>query len=178
MKKWVIVPSIMVVLIFAWVVSMAGARVDPSGVMQRLLEIEQAHSESMNSFLEHLKLDYHPKLGTVKKETLPFYKKGWNDKYALQLFPQAELQSIQSVSRTTFSGTLLVTHKTDDGRHINVWHRYKDEAGLFVTAKMSGSEELKTVMVVQSTGNPVYLSSDDLVCSIADHQVSMRLKKW
>jgi hypothetical protein len=177
-KKWIVVPSILVVLIFAWVLSMAGARVDPSGVMRRLLEIEQAHSESMNSFLHHLKLDYHPKLGTVKKETLPFHKEGWDDKYASQLFPQSEFKNIQSISKTIFSGTLLVTHRTDDGRNFHVWHRYKNEPGIFVTAQMAGSEEPKTVMVVLATGNPVYLSSDDLVCRIAGHQVAMRLKKW
>lgn len=101
-KKYIIAPAVMVVLIFAWVASMAGERVDPTGVLSRLLEIEHAHSESMQSFLQHLKLDYHPQLGTVKKETLPYHKEGWDDTYSAQLFPGKKMQAIESVSRTIF----------------------------------------------------------------------------
>jgi hypothetical protein len=177
-KKWAVVPLVIVVLIFAWVVSMAGERVDPTGVLPRLLEIDQTHSDAVQSFLEHLKLDYHPEYGTVKKETLPFHNNDWEKSYVPELFPESRIERIDSITKATFSGTVLTAHKARDGHIFYVWHRYKDETGVFVTIREAGKEKPRTAMAIYKGGNPVYLSSDDLVCRINGHQVSMRMVKW
>ncbi len=177
-KKWVVLPLVLVVVVFAWVVSMAGDRVDPTGVMQRLLEMEETHTEAVQSFLGNLKLDYHPAHGNVQKDIMPCHEAGWEEKYVPELFPKAEIENVSSISRATFTGTVLAGHKDKNGTIFYVWHHYQDELGIFVTVQVKGSSEPRTAMAVFRGGNPVYLSSNDLQCRIAGHLVSMRMVKW
>lgn len=177
-KKLIVVALVLVLSVFAWVVSMAGERVDPTGVMGRLVEMDRSHTDAVQSFLNHLKLDYHPDFGSVSKEDMPFHATGWNEQYIHELFPGKNIEHIKSVTKATFSGTVLAVHREHTGRLFHVWHRYKDEAGVLVTVKLADRDEERTAMAIIGTGNPVYLSSDDLVCRISGHQVALKMARW
>ncbi|MCP5054515.1 MAG: hypothetical protein GY940_45525 [bacterium] len=177
-KKMVTISLVGIVVIFAWVVSMAGERVDPTGVLKRLLEIDRTHTEAVQSFLDNVKLDRHPKYGAVEKDEMPVHEKGWDNAYAAELFPKEKVEAISSITQATFSGTALAAHKAPNGDIFYVWHRYKDETGVFVTARLAGRSQSQTALAVVGGGNPVYLSSEDLVCRIDGHMVSMRMVKW
>jgi len=171
-------PIVIMVVVFAWVVSMAGEKVDPTGVMRRLLEMERTHSEAVQSFLGHLKLDYHPDFGKIGRDVLPVHPEGWNEAYVAELFPRSKIVKVESITRAEFSGTTLAGHRAENGSIFYVWHRYTRETGVFVTVQVEGSSEPRTAMAINRGGNPVYLSSDDLVCRIDGHLVSMRMVKW
>lgn len=177
-KKWIVMPLVLVVVVFAWVVSMAGDRVDPTGVMQRLLEMEETHTEAVQSFLGNLKLDYHPAYGVVQKDMMPCHASEWSKDFVAELFPNAQIVSVDSITKATFSGTVLTGHKDKNGQVFYVWHHYQDEVGVLVTAQVKDSQEPRTAMAVFNGGNPIYLSSNDLKCRIAGHLVAMRMIKW
>ncbi len=172
------IPVVMLVVIMAWVVSMAGEKIDPTGIMNRLVEMEKNHKEAVKSFLGHLKLDYHPEYGRVPKHEMPVHASGWHNRFVPKLFPKSTVVSVESLTQAEFSGTALTAHKSKDGRTFYVWHRYINEMGVFVTVKVKGSDVPRTSMAVLKGGNPVYLSSEDLICRIDGHMVSMRLDRW
>ncbi|MCP4146252.1 MAG: hypothetical protein GY757_00750 [bacterium] len=142
----------------------------PTEDFQKLLDMEHDHADAVADFLNTIPLDTHPEYGYVKKEALPCYKDGWDEKNVNELFPKGKVLSY-NVKEMELSGVALVAHKARDGKTFYVWHRYEKEAAVFVVAEVEidGEVQSQDSMAFKSCGNNAYkaeiwwLYSEDLV---------------
>ncbi len=167
----------MVLLVLAAVNLQAEESVDPTGNLQRLLQLESAHLDELKALLADIPVDEHPEYGVVKKGDLPFHADGWNEKNVSELYPGEEILSYK-VTEKEISGKSLVAHRTGKGTVFYVWHQLENERAVLVEAELAGQREPQTRMAVYHCGNPIWLNSSDVAFYVDGIRVPWYVAKW
>jgi len=135
----------LIVAVF-WVANVSADVEDPTGTLQQIKQINDAHQKTIDALVANIRMDYHPELGTIKTEDYPVNTKVLTPEAAQAKFiSEMEGEGYEIIEMTmtqnTLSGPVLVEHSVSN-RQVFVWHNMQNADVLVINGVVVGPQGL------------------------------------
>ncbi len=142
MKRFLLTMLMCSFVFFSWPGSMiAEVTNDPTGTMQKIYELNEAHSKAIETLVGSVRLDYHPEFGTIRPEDYPVNAVPINPEevkaqFVNEMEGKGYVITELTMTEATLSGRVLVEHRVSN-QNIFVWHELQNANVNVINAQLN-----------------------------------------